>query len=76
MAMLSFAQVKKRVGEHLKTALDIDRFEITSAKLDEVADIWRIGVEYKKDGATSSTEIASLTLDATNGEVREFKRGV
>jgi uncharacterized membrane protein YkoI len=74
--MLTFSQVRKIVAEHLKTALSVDKFDITSAKLDEVQDVWRISVEFKKPENPTFTDIASLTIDATTGEIKEFKRGV
>jgi hypothetical protein len=32
---LTFADVKQRIGDHLKTVLDVSEFTMTSAKLEE-----------------------------------------
>ncbi len=71
---LSFADVKKRIGEHLKTALDIEEFSITFAK--QVEDIWKVNVEFKdKVGTTELPMTAFFSIDATTGEVKEFGKG-
>ena len=72
---MSFADAKKRVAEQLKTAVDVEGFDVTSAKLEEIKGIWRFEVEYRKPKAMFS-ETASLILDATTGEVKEFRKGV
>ena len=74
MPALSFAAIKSRVAEHLKTAVDTDDFEIKSAKLEDLQGLWRIDVEFRKPKAMF-TETALLTIDATTGEVKEFRRG-
>lgn len=72
---LSFADAKKRVAEQLKVAVDVEDFDVTSAKLEEIKGVWRFDVEYKKPKAMFP-ETASLTLDATSGEVKEFRKGM
>lgn len=71
---LSFAEIKSRVGEHLKTAVGAEDFDIKSAKLEELQGLWKIDVEFKKPKAMFS-ETALLMVDATTGEVKEFRRG-
>jgi hypothetical protein len=73
--ILSFGDVKKRLAEHLRTAVGADEFDIASAKLEEVQNIWRIDVEFKKPKAMFS-DTASFIIDATTGEVKEFRRGM
>jgi hypothetical protein len=73
MPLLSFEQVKGRVAEHLKTAMGTDEFDITSAKLEEIQRIWTVRVEFKKPKAMFS-DTASMIVDATTGEVREFRK--
>lgn len=75
MTTLSFADAKKRVAEQLKAAVDAEDFDVTSAKLEEVKGIWSFDVEYKKPRAMFS-ETAFLILDATTGEVKEFRKGM
>lgn len=71
---LSFSDVKKRVGEHLKTALNVDEFTITFAKQEE--NVWKVNVEFKeKVGVMVWTTTALFKIDATTGEVKEFEKG-
>ena len=71
---LSFTDVKKRVGEHLRTALGLEEFEITFAKQDE--DVWRVNVEFKeKIGDIELPTTALFSIDAITGEVKEFRKG-
>lgn len=72
---MSFADAKKRVAEQLKAAVDADDFDVTSAKLEEMKGTWSFDVEYKKPRAMFS-ETAFLILDATTGEVKEFRKGM
>ncbi len=74
MPFLTFGDIKARVAEHLKTAVDTDEFDIRSAKLEELQGLWKIDVEFKKPKAMFS-ETALLTIDATTGEVKEFRKG-
>jgi|HubBroStandDraft_5_1064220.scaffolds.fasta_scaffold2236080_1 hypothetical protein len=75
MPTLSFADAKKRVAEQLKTAVGAEDFDVASAKLEEMQGIWRFDVEYKKPKAMFS-DTAFLILDATTGEVKEFRKGL
>jgi hypothetical protein len=71
---LNFTDVKKRIGEHLKTALGIEKFEIAFAKQEE--DVWRVNVEFKeKIGTIEWPTTALFSIDATTGEVKEFRKG-
>lgn len=74
MPALTFAEIKLRVAEHLKTAVDAEDFDIKSAKLEELQGFWRVDVEFRKPKAMF-TETALITIDATTGEVKEFRRG-
>ncbi|MGD0477733.1 MAG: hypothetical protein ABSB29_06165 [Nitrososphaerales archaeon] len=71
--------MKKKVGEHLKTAMNITDFDVTFAKrtkefaLGQTArEIWKVNVEFK-EGNFDVTALVSL--DAVNGEVLEFQKG-
>lgn len=71
---LKFADVKQKIGQHLKTALGIDEFSVTFAKLEE--NEWRVNVEFReKVGPTEWPTTALFGLDAETGEVKEFKKG-
>jgi hypothetical protein len=71
---LKFTDVKKRIGEHLKTALDIEEFTITFAKHEETK--WRVNVEYKENiGGTLFPTTALFTLDNETGDIMEFQKG-
>jgi len=71
---LSFADVKKRVGEHLKTALNVEEFSITFAK--QVGDVWKVNVEFtERIGTIEWPTTALFSIDATTGEVKEFEKG-
>jgi phage FluMu protein Com len=70
---LSFAEVKQKIATHLETALLIKDFKITYAKLER--NEWKVNVEYNdKIGTIDITKSALFSLDATTGEVIEFKR--
>jgi hypothetical protein len=73
--MLNFADAKKRVAEQLRTAVGADDFDVVSAKLEEMQGIWRFDVEYRKPKAMFP-DTASLIIDATSGEVKEFRKGM
>jgi hypothetical protein len=75
MPTLSFADVKKRVAEHVKAAVGADDFDITSARLEEVKGIWSVDVEYRKPKAMFS-DTAFMVVDATTGDVKEFRKGM
>ncbi len=74
MPPLSFAEIRSKVAQHLRTAVDAEEFEMKSAKLDELQGVWKVDVEFKKPKAMFS-ETALLMVDATTGEIREFRRG-
>ena len=74
MPTLSLAEIKVRVAENLKTAVGAEEFDIKSAKLEELQGLWKIDVEFKKPKAMFA-ETALFTIDATTGEVKEFRRG-
>lgn len=70
---LSFAEVKQRIAEHLKTALGVEEFDITFAKLE--LDTWKVNVEFtEKIDYNEFPKSALFSLDATTGEVKEFKK--
>jgi len=75
---LSFGDIKEKVKEHLKTALGIEEFSITFAKLEKDTltkperEVWKINVEFK-EGDWDRT--ALFKIDAKTGEVLEFKKG-
>ena len=71
---LNFADVKKKIADHLKTALNIEEFSITFAK--QEGDIWKVDTEFKeKNGTTELPTTALFSIDATTGEIKEFKKG-
>lgn len=74
MPTLGFDDLKKRIAEHVKIAVNAEDFDITLAKLEEVKGVWTVEVEYKKPKA-QFTESAFIVVDATTGDVREFRRG-
>ena len=75
MPTLTFDDLKKRVADHVKVAVGADDFDITSAKLEQVKGTWSVNVEYRKPRAMFS-DTAFLIVDATTGEVREFRKGM
>lgn len=75
MPVLTFDEVKKKIADHVKVAVGADDFDIVSAKLEEVKGVWTVDVEYKKPKAMFP-DTASLIVDATTGEVREFRKGM
>ena len=71
---LNFADVKKKIGEDLKTALNVQEFSITFAKQEE--NVWKVNVEFKeKGGSREWITTALFSIDATTGEVIEFEKG-
>ena len=74
MPTLSFEEVRRRAAELLKTAVGAEEFDIKSAKLEELQGLWKVDIEFKKPNAMFS-ETALLTIDATSGEVKEFRKG-
>ena len=75
MPSLTFADAKKRVAELLRTAVGAEDFDVSSAKLEEMQGVWRFDVEYRKPKAMFP-DTAFLILDATTGEVKEFRKGM
>ncbi len=74
VAKLSFSDMKKRIGEHLKLTLDIEDFSINYAK--QEGDIWKVNVEFKeKTGAIDMPTTALFVIDAITGEIKEFRKG-
>lgn len=41
---LNFADVKKKIGEHLETALNVQEFSITFTKQEE--NVWKVNVKF------------------------------
>ena len=71
---LNFADVKNKIGEHLKTALNVQEFSIINAKQEE--NIWKVTVEFKEMvGSKELPRIAFFSIGATTGEVIEFQKG-
>ncbi len=71
---LSFAEMKKKIREHLQMALNIEDFAINFAKQEE--DVWKVNVEFKeRTGHIELPTTALFILDAMTGEVKEFKKG-
>lgn len=73
MERLNFADAKEKIGDHLKTALGIEEFEITFAKQDDFRRV-NIGFDERIDTVELST-IALFVIDAMTGGVREFRKG-
>lgn len=69
---LSFADVKKKIGEHLKTAINTEEFTIIFAKQEE--EVWKVNVEFKERPESIFPTIAMFMIDATTGEVKHFER--
>lgn len=68
---LTFEEVRKKIEAYVKTALKIEDFDITFAKLE--ADEWRVTIEWKKENEILSNTIA-VTLDAKTGELKAFQK--
>ena len=77
--ILSFADVKKKIGEHLKTALNIEDFSVSFAKQDkdlDKKDVWKVNVEFDEKFENMSWPTSALfAIDATTGEVKQFMKG-
>lgn len=74
-AKLKFVDLKRIVGEHLKTALNISDFSITYAKQED--DDWKVNVEFTEGipPIVMFKQSALFRIDGTTGEVKEFKKG-
>ena len=71
---LKFADIKRLVGEQLKTAMNVDDFTITFAKHEE--DKWKVNTEWTESTDTGSfTQTALFTLDSKTGEILQFQKG-
>jgi hypothetical protein len=71
---LKFADVKRIVGEHLKTALNITDFSMTYAK--QEGNVWKVNVEYREIvGGLSLSQSALFMIDYMTGEVKQFEKG-
>ncbi len=55
---LSFADMKKRIREYLKMALNIENFSINSSRQDR--DVWKVIVEFKEK--TGAIELPTTAL--------------
>ena len=78
--ILSFADVRKKIGEHLKTALNVEDFSIGFAKQEkdvlEEKEVWRVNVEFlEKIRDVEWSTSAAFTIDATTGKVKQFMKG-
>jgi len=71
---LTFSEIKQRIGEHLKTAQNVDQFTISFAVQEE--DQWRVSINYYiKLGGVEWPKTATLRIDLKSGEIKEFKEG-
>jgi hypothetical protein len=71
---LNFADMKIRIREHLKMALNVEDFSINFAK--QEGDVWKVNIEFKeKTGAIELPTTALFIIDVMTGEVKEFKKG-
>jgi hypothetical protein len=75
---LSFADVKQKLADHLRIALNLTEFDIVFAKrekelaLDKTGrEIWRVNLEFK-EGDLDKT--AQISLDAVTGEIIQFQK--
>jgi len=82
MGYLTFADVKEKIKEHVKIALNISEFEITFAKRENDAthgnvmtgaEVWKVNIEYMKPDQAIATS-ALFTINAKNGDVLEFNK--
>lgn len=74
--LIKFSDVKKFVGDHLKTAAGIEQFVITYAEHQESAHQWKVDVEYKENiSGILWTTSAALMLDDKTGQVKSFFQG-
>jgi len=73
---LKFADVKKFISEHLKTALNVTEFTITYAKLE--GSVWKVNISYPERneiGNLMSNASALFSIDNQTGEVIQFQKG-
>jgi phage FluMu protein Com len=73
LPLLSFAEVKQKIGVHLETALGVKDFKISYAKLE--GNVWKVNIEYvEKSGTVDISKSGMFDIDAGTGEVLEFKK--
>lgn len=71
---LNFADVKKKVGIHLETALKIKDFSITYAI--HIGKVWKVNIEFKeKVGSLYMPTSALISMDDVTGEIKIFQKG-
>jgi len=71
---LSFANVKRRIGAYLETALNIEEFSITFAAL--CGEVWKVNVVFiEKSHSIEWVAIALFSINATTGKLKEFEKG-
>lgn len=78
--IMTLADVRKKIREHLKTTLDKEDFSIDLAIQDknllDDKDVWRINVGFVDNICKTEFRVsASFTIDAITGEVKEFWKG-
>ena len=69
--VLTFEEIRKKIESHLKTAMKIEDFDITYAKIQ--GEDWHINVEWKKAEELFSSTIA-LSLDKKTGELTSIAK--
>ena len=77
--IMTLADVRKKIGEHLKTTLDIEDFSIGFAKQEKDIldkDVWRVSIEFiEMVGNEEWPTSAAFTIDAITGEVKQYMKG-
>ena len=73
---LSFNDLRNTIENHLRTALNVNEFDITFAQLEEEDEkkIWRVNISYKPFPNALLSMTSSFTIDATTGEVIQFHK--
>lgn len=74
---ISFTELKRKIGEHLRTALDVKEFSITFAKLVGLSSrkkVWRVNVSYKESPQALVETTSSFVIDAEDGRVLQFDK--
>ena len=69
--IMTFEEVRKRIEKHMATALKVEDFDITYAKV--VNDEWHVNLEWKKENGFFSSTVA-VSLDAKTGELKSFAK--
>lgn len=65
---ITFAEVKAAIAEHLRTALEVEKFDITYAELLPEENEWRVNAEYVKAEVGFHSTVA-IKIDAKTGEI-------